>query len=164
MGLTEGSDGCGFEGSYPSDRTGFAPGTRLPNCNAIPIPNSGAGCPITPNALVVQTESPVELDISNASREHVITKDGGITEQWLRQHINVWAVPEDDGTYGWTMVLPIDNYDIALDGIATGPYTLKLTSFSDSGTFTQTVIEGTTSEGQRDEFSFVEVLFSESFE
>ena len=66
--------------------------------------------------------------------------------------------------FGWTLVLPEDDYEVDLIGTGTGPYRLKFTRFYEDGEPLETVIDSTTAPGQVDEYDFIDRLFIDSFE
>lgn len=138
--------GCGFEGLYSNNRDEFE-GTVVDSCTVA----SPKG-PFYPDAVVVTTESPVDILASNAKGQRVETKDGKIFVQELDSGIHSFATPHEDGTYGWTLVLPRDDYDIQLLGTGEGPYKLTLTTFDENGERVDEVSEGTTQPGQMDEY------------
>ena len=80
------------------------------------------------------------------------TREGRIYLQELDSGIHSFATPHEDGTFGWTLVLPPDDYDIDLLGTGEGPYKLTLTTFDANGEPVETVYEGTTQSGQVDEY------------
>lgn len=125
--------GCGFEGTYPDNHDEF-PDTSIPSCGGSAAPDPApATCPIPPDALVVETGSPVELLIQNALGQRVETHLGQISMQELDSGIFSWPVPHDDGTWAWTIALPKDDYTVQVVGVGDGPYTLKLTNFDPLG-------------------------------
>ena len=150
--------GCGFEGLYADNADSFAR-PRAGGCGA-----PAASCPIAPNALVVTTESPVEVRATNTRGQRVETLDGGILHQELDTRITSMAFPHADGTFGWTLVLPPDDYALDLIGSGTGPYRLTMTRFDQQGMPQNEVVDGMTEPGQIDQFVFDETLFSDSFE
>ena len=81
------------------------------------------------------------------------TKDGLIVTQGLSSGIYSMAFPHADGTYAWTLVLPVDDYDVKLVGTRTGPYKLTLTTFDADGNPVDQVTEGHTTPGQVDDYA-----------
>src|SRR5512138_78233 len=144
----EGVIGCGFEGAYPDNQDEFR--TAVPNACRHEAPPPA--CPYYPNATIVRTESPVDILASNSQGQRVETRDGEIYLQELDSGIHSFATPHEDGTFGWTLVLPPDDYDIDLLGTGEGPYKLTLTTFDANGEPVETVYEGTTQSGQVDEY------------
>lgn len=148
----EPANGCGFEGAYSSTNDEFE-GAIPADCRTQPQNDvSGPSCPFFPDAVVVQTESPVEILAANPQGQRVETLGGSIFVQELDSGIHSIATPHDDGTFGWTLVLPADDYDIQLLGTAAGPYKLTLKQFNENGERVETVIEGTTESGQVDNY------------
>lgn len=145
----EGPGGFGFEGSYPENVTDFTVGGVSPAGGA---PSNPATCPFTPDAVVITTQSPVEIIATSSSGKQVRTKDGAIVAQELDSGIHSMAFPHDDGTFAWTLVLPPDDYDVKLVGTRAGPYTLTLTTFDADGNPVDKVTEGFTNPDQIDEY------------
>lgn len=121
--------GCGFEGVYIDNQNEFS--GALPKCGkpVNNIPPEDAICPFYPDAVVVKTDSPVEITIINPEGKKVQTSGNQITVQELGKNIVSFVTPHEDGTYGWTIVLPKDDYDIELTGVKDGNYTLTLTTY-----------------------------------
>lgn len=146
--------GCGFEGAYV-DNAGEFMGAPVPAaCQATtrqPDP-AAMTCPFYPDALLVRTESPVDLVITNSKGQRVRTSGGVIAEQGLDSGIFSYPVAHDDGTFGWTLVLPKDDYDVALTGTGTGPYKLTMREYDTAGKRVDRVIEGDTVPGRVDAF------------
>lgn len=142
----EGVGGCGFEGMYPDNTDEFEHPSR-PTCGRELQPQT---CPAVPDAVIVRTESPVEIRATNARGQRVETLDGGILTQSLDSGIHSFVSPHEDGTFGWTLVLPKDDYDIELLGTGEGSYTLMLTTFDENADppAKTMVEEGTTQSGQ----------------
>jgi hypothetical protein len=143
------SNGAGFEGEYPDNATEFTIGGSAPE----PIPpDAPMTCPIAPDAVMVTTHSPVEVIVTNSRGQRVETKDGQIVAQELGTGIQSMAFPHEDGTYAWTLVLPVDDYKVQLRGTRVGPYQLTLTTFAPDGTPTEKVTDGFTNPDQIDEY------------
>lgn len=119
--------GCGFEGLYRDNKDEFE--RILGNCEVLPQPTSPQTCPIAPDAVILQTESPVELIITNSSDQKVRTENGIIVEQGLESGITSYASQHEDGSYGWIIVLPEDDYNVELIGTADGEYTFTSVTF-----------------------------------
>jgi len=135
----------GFEGRYGYNSAEFG-GTPDP----LPV---GASCPFEPDAVVVTTESPVDIIATNSRGQRVETQDGKIIAQELDGGIHSMAFPHGDGTYGWTLVLPKAHYDIQLRGTRAGSYRLTLTNYAADGTPSSVVTSGTTAVGQVDRYT-----------
>ena len=135
----------GFEGLYGYNSAEFG-GTPAPA-------PAGASCPFEPDAVVVTTESPVEIIATNSRGQRVETQDGKIIAEELDGGIHSMAFPHGDGTYGWTLVLPKDHYDVQLRGTRAGSYRLTLTNYAADGTPSSVVTSGTTSVGQVDRYT-----------
>lgn len=152
--VMEGGRGCGFEGVYPDNNDVFRePLTCATESTLTPRTEKVASCPIYPDAVTVQTESPVEIHLKNARGQRVETQDGRIVAQELDSEIFSWALPHDDGTYAWTLVLPKDEYDIQLVGTGTGPYKLTFTTFDAEGRAVADVYEGVATPGQTSDYT-----------
>jgi hypothetical protein len=136
----------GFEGRYPTNESEFAPGA------ADTPPAPAVSCPAAPNAVAVGTNSPVELVITNPRGQKVETRDGLIVTQQLDGGIFSVAFPHQDGTYAWTVALPLDDYDIKVVGTRTGAYRLTRTTFDPAGNPVDVVTDGFTNPGQTDEY------------
>lgn len=151
--IEEGTPGCGFEGMYPDNADEFEHPQR-PSCGRDLQPQT---CPAFPDAVIVRTESPVEIIATNSRGQRVETLAGGILTQTLDSGIHSFASPHEDGTFGWTLVLPKDNYDIELLGTDEGPYKLMLTIFdeNDEPPVKTVVEEGTTRPDQINGYSLV---------
>lgn len=140
---TQGND-YGFEGRYAHNRDEFG-GT------VEPAPE-GPNCPFAPDAVTVTTESPVEIIVTNSRGQRVETQAGKISIQELDSPIHSMAFPHMDGTFGWTLVLPVDDYDVQLRGTQEGAYRLTLTTYDEDGTPNDVVTSGTTTPGQVDTY------------
>ena len=140
----------GFEGEYSNNGVEFTYGGVFPEPIA-PDPNP-AQCALPPDAVTVVTESPVDLLITDSAGNVVRTSSDEIVEQSLGMGIHSMAFEHDDGSYGWVIVLPKDNYKVQLTGYATGPYTLTMTTYNDQGEPEETVIHGYTEAGQVETF------------
>ncbi|MEJ0085662.1 MAG: hypothetical protein WDO72_08270 [Pseudomonadota bacterium] len=140
----------GFEGSYPTNQQEFTYGgsTPAPRPTATPL-----ACPITPEGVMITTESPVEITATNSQGKRVLTDNGMIVTQELGTGIHSMGFEHDDGTFGWTMLLPLDDYDVQLRGVGTGAYRLTLTTFDADGNPVKKVTDGFTNPGQIDRFS-----------
>ena len=124
-----------FDGTYPATGTflGASSGT----------------CTFAPRAMVVSTRSPVDINLVNASGQQLqTTQQGTLALDQLPEPTTYYLGVDPAGYEDWDLVLPVDRYKVTLTGIATGSYTLTLTSFSASGTPIQTVVHGTTAPGQ----------------
>jgi hypothetical protein len=146
----EGNRNDGFEGLYPTNATEFVHGG---GAYTPPAADPSVSCPIGPEAAVVGTNSPVELIITNSRGQEIRTEAGNIVAQELDGGIFSMAFPHEDGTYAWTIVLPKDDYDIQVVGVATGPYQLIRTTFDEDGNPVDEVTNGSTSLGQTDEYT-----------
>lgn len=145
-------EGIGFEGRYAHNDAEFTFG-GLPAATAPePDPMDLVSCPLPPDAVMVTTESPVDILLSNPRGQRVETQGGMLVVQELDTGIHSIAFPHDDGTYGWTLLLPRDHYDIKLVGTAAGPYRIKLATFDENGQPVEFVTEGTTAPGQVDAY------------
>jgi MYXO-CTERM domain-containing protein len=150
--------GCGFEGAYADNSGQF---TRTPPALCLAKSNQEAdlasqaqSCPFYPDAVVVRTESPVDLLITNARGQRVQTTGGLITQQELDGGIFSFPTRHQDGTYGWVVVLPRDKYDNALTGTGAGPYKLTMRQFDTNGERVDKVIEGVAAPAHVDNFVF----------
>ncbi len=143
----------GFEGQYADNRHEFVIGGGTPPAPA-PASGSGLSCSFAPDAMVVTTASPVEILVTNPLGQRVETEDGRIVTQELDGGIHAMAFPHEDGTYGWTLVLPVDDYDIELRGIADGHYELTLMTFDETGAPIEEVTSGSTFPGQVLQYEF----------
>jgi len=141
-----GSGDYGFEGRYGYNAAEFGGGTPEPA-------PAGVSCPFVPDAVVVTTESPVEILVTNSRGQRVETQDGKILKEELDGGIHSMAFPHVDGTYGWTLVLPPDEYDVQLRGTRAGSYKLTLTTFAPDGTPNAVVTSGVTTPGQVDQYA-----------
>jgi len=135
----------GFEGKYGHNSVEFG--------GTVPQPPAVDSCPFAPDAVVVNTESPVEIILTNSRGQRVETSDGGIITQELDSGIHSMAFPHIDGTYGWTLALPVDDYDVQLRGTREGSYRLTLTTFGADGTPDNVVTSGVTSPGKIDAYA-----------
>lgn len=142
----EDTEGCGFEGVYSTNADEFRSGRTA--CRVPEPAQTPPTCPAYPDAVIVRTESPVDILLSNSKDQRVETRGGQIFLQELESGIHSFSTPHADGTFGWTLVLPEDDYDIQLLGTGEGPYRLTLTKFDAEGNPVQTVHEGTTASGQ----------------
>lgn len=142
--------GCGYEGAYAGDHGEFG-ATPPPGCTsrASLEPKS---CPFYPDAVLVRTESPVDLTATNSRGQRVQTSGGLISMQELDGNIFSFPVPHEDGTFGWTLVLPKDEYDIGLTGTGTGPYKLTIRTYDADGKAVDKVVEGQTESGRVEQF------------
>lgn len=140
-------DGCGFEGLYVDNGGEFA---RSPSGAC--IGQGATSCPIAPDTVAVTTESPVELRVTNALNQRIETQNGRIVRQEVPGNFTSMALAHEDGTFGWTLALPVGDYDIDLIGTATGPYTLKITKFDEQGGPVHRVLQGDTAPGQVDNY------------
>lgn len=136
----------GFEGRYGNNGSEFGAGASVPEPPA-------ASCPFAPSAITVSTESPVDLIITNARGQRVETLGGETIAQELDGAIQGMAFPHADGSYGWTLVLPPDDYDVQLRGNGSGPYRLTLTTYRADGSADAVTTSGTTTPGQVDRYS-----------
>lgn len=140
----------GFEGQYADNGAEFTlDGQAAPVVQA-PLPMS---CPMAPDAVVITTESPVEIIATNRSGQRIRTQDGKLVDQGLATGITSMAFPHADGTFGWTLVLPRDHYDVQLVGTRTGTYKLIMTTFNDQGEPVRVVTEGTTAPGKTETYA-----------
>lgn len=146
----------GFEGEYSNNAAEFTVGGSTPDPIA-PDPNPSQ-CALPPEAVTVVTASPVDLVITNSSGAVVETSGDEIVQQSLGMGIHSMAFEHDDGSYGWVIVLPKDDYTVTLTGYATGPYTLTMTTYNDQGEPQETVIEGYTEAGQVETFELTDAL------
>lgn len=142
--------GCGFEGAYADNEGDFA-GSVPSECRQQSFPEAKS-CPFFPDAVMLRTESPVDLRITNSKGQRVHTSGGEISLQELDNPIFAYPVPHDDGTYGWTIVLPRDRYDVQLEGVGDGPYKLTMRNYDADGKRVDEVIEGDTVPGRVDVF------------
>ncbi|HRX90687.1 MAG TPA: hypothetical protein P5528_14705 [Steroidobacteraceae bacterium] len=94
----------------------------------------------------------MDLVITNSRAQRVETNGGQIKVQELPDGIASYPTQHEDGTFGWLMVLPKDNYDIKLVGTGQGPYKLTTVNYEDDGQANTTVYEGTTQLGQADDY------------
>lgn len=152
--------GCGFEGLYADNAGDFA----RPRAGSCVRPGDVTSEPSDPNAVVIRTESPVDLHITNLDGQRVDTEGGQITVQELGRTINSMALPHGDGTFAWTLVLPKADYTLDLIGTGDGPYRLTVTHFGLDGEPIEAVHESTTSNGQVDHFDLTYTLFGGGFE
>ncbi len=140
--------GCGLEGVYTDNRNQFT--NNVPDsCVSAAAPS----CPFFPTAVVVQTQSPVDIIATNSRGRIVQTNGGTIGLQELQTGIWSFPVQHTDGTFAWTLVLPPDDYDVKLQGTGTGPYKLTLTKFDDNGNAVNQEYEGDTTPGQINDYS-----------
>ena len=144
----EAAEGCGLEGVYPDNRDEFL---NVPSSCGANVPAQQT-CPAFPDAVTVMTESPVDILVTNSKGQRVETQGGMVFLQELDTGIHSFATPHEDGTFGWLLVLPEDDYDIQLLGTGEGPYKLTLTKFDADGNPVQTVHEGTTVSGQVNDY------------
>lgn len=139
--------GCGFEGMYSDNKHEFEGKNFPPSCVAASPPG-----PFYPDAVVLLTESPVDILATNPKGQRVETRGGEIFLQELDSGIHSFAEPHEDGTFAWTLVLPKDDYDVKLLGTGAGPYKLTLRKFDADGERIDAVYEGTTEPGQVDDY------------
>jgi len=145
----EGAGADGFEGRYLDNATEFSwNGAAAPE--QARNPNTW---PVTPEAVQVSTESPVEIVLTNPAGQRVVTENGMIVTQELDTTIYATATRHDDGTYAWTILLPADEYKVKLKGVGDGPYTFTRTTFSADNEAIDEVVTGTTAPGQVDKFT-----------
>ncbi len=142
--------GCGFEGLFQHNRDEFE-GNLPSGC----MTKTQQSCPLLPDGVIVRTQSPVDLVISNSAAKKVETLEGKVLLQELDGGIHSFATPHEDGTYGWLMVLPKDNYDIQLKGTGEGSYTLTTVTYDTQGEPTISEYEGSTSAGQTQDYQVV---------
>ncbi len=145
--IVQGVAGCGLEGAYPDNIDEFS--NAPAQCGARVEAQT---CPAFPDTVTVRTQSPVDILMTNSKGQRVETRGGRVFLQELDSGIHSFATPHEDGTFGWLLVLPEDDYDIQLLGTGEGPYTLTLTKFDDEGNAIQTVHEGTTASGQVNDY------------
>jgi MYXO-CTERM domain-containing protein len=149
--------GCGFEGAYADNSSQFA--RTPPSMCAVKsnqeadIASNAQSCPFYPNAVVVRTESPVDLLITNSRGQRVQTTGGLVTQQELDGGIFSFPERHLDGTYAWVVVLPKDKYDIALTGTGSGPYKLTMRKFDASGARVDKVVEGVAAPARVENFT-----------
>ncbi len=144
---TGGADATyGFEGRYAYNSAEFG------GASAAPAP-AAVSCPFAPDAVMVTTESPVEVILTNSRGQRVVTGNGLIVTQELDGGINSLGFRHMDGSYGWTLGLPLDTYNVQLRGTGTGPYRLTLTTFAADGTRSDVVTSGSTTPGQIDQYT-----------
>ncbi len=148
--IVQGTEGCAFEGLYPDNIDDFL-NPLVKDCGAEVLPPS---CPAFPDAVTVRTQSPVDILATNSKGQRVETRGGQVFVQELDTGIHSFSTPHEDGTFGWLLVLPEDDYDIQLLGTGEGPYKLTLTRFDDDGSPIEEVREGTTTPGQVDDYEF----------
>jgi len=141
-------EGCGFEGVYTDNANEFR--GQTPRCGTRTA--AAQSCPVMPEAVIVRTESPVDIQISNNRAQRVETKNGIIVSQQLGTGIYSFPTRHEDGTFGWLLVLPKDDYDIKLVGTGQGSYKLTTATFNERGQADTTVHEGTTQLGQMDDY------------
>jgi hypothetical protein len=134
----------GFEGRYAHNSDQFG--------GVVPPAPAAATCPAAPDAVAVTTESPVDLVITNSRGQRVETQGGMLVTQQLDGPIHSMAIAHGDGTYGWTLVLPVDDYDVKLRGTQAGSYRLTMTTYAADGTPRPVVTSGTTSSGKVDAY------------
>lgn len=134
----------GFEGRYAHNRDEFG--------GIVPPPPDAPNCPFAPDAMSITTESPVEIIVTNSRGQRVQTQAGKILTQELDSPIHSMVFPHLDGTFGWTLVLPVDDYDVQLVGTQVGSYRLTLTTYEEDGTPNDVVTTGATSPGQVDTY------------
>ena len=138
----------GFEGRYSDNGAEFGGTPAAPE-------SPGASCPFAPSAVTVSTESPVDLIITNSRGQRVETRGEATIAQELDGAIQSMAFPHADGTFGWTLVLPVDDYDVQLRGTGTGPYRLTLTTYGADGVPNAVSTSGATTPGQVDRYTVV---------
>lgn len=131
--------GTFFEGPYPSSTEQHSPITQP--------------CLLAPDVVVVSTGSPIDLRITNSSGQRVQTQRTEVVVNELDGGLHAYDFPkEEDGTTEWTLVLPIDHYDIEIVGNGDGPYTLTLTTFDEYGMPVDEVHTGTAAFGRTETF------------
>jgi hypothetical protein len=151
------NQGCGFEGLYADNAGQFG---RTKNCGQPAVET----CPVAPDAVTFTTESPVDLRITNPGGQRVETVANAIAVQELDTPIYSMAFPHTDGTYGWTIVLPTDDYEVELIGTGPGPYRFTMTRFEPDGEPTRTTIEGTAEAGRTQPLPFIwDAVFVDGF-
>src|SRR5690606_12995849 len=116
--------GCGFEGAYGDNAEDFS--RAPPGACTVQIDPEPQSCPFYPDAVMLRTESPVDILLTNPRGQRVQTSGGEIALQELDGRIFSFPVAHEDGTFGWTLVLPKDQYDVKLTGTGTGPYKLTM--------------------------------------
>ena len=142
--------GKGFEGWYEHNQPEFTHGGGP----AEPVPaDAPMTCPLPPEAVMITTRSPVEIIATNSAGKRVVTENGFVVAQELGTGIHSMAFPHEDGTFGWSLLLPKDDYDIEVVGTRTGAYTLILTTFDEDGNPVEALTEGFTNPGQTDEYA-----------
>jgi hypothetical protein len=134
----------GFEGRYAYNSVEFG---GQPDAWAMP-PDT----PTSEDAIVVNTQSPVEILLTNSRGQRVETRAGKLVTQELDGAIWSIASPHEDGTFAWTIALPPDRYDVQLRGIASGSYRLTLATYTD-GIAKETITDGQTSPDQINQYS-----------
>lgn len=140
--------GCGFEGQYSDNGEQFQ-GVQLPQCTYTPPAETDfQTCGYYPDVTMIRTQSPVEILLTNSKGQHVQTLDGKILMHEFDQGIHSFPTQHEDGTWGWVLALPKDDYDIELQGVAEGSYTLTVTTFDENGEAEETVYEGETTQDQ----------------
>ncbi len=129
-------EGCGFEGLYSDNEDTFdAP--RKPNCIAglgldedgVPLPFT---CPIFPDAQIVWTRSPVDIRLTSLQGYEVVTDGDIVSFNEQLGGVFAWNTPHDDGSNGWLMAVPRDDYDIELIGNDDGPVTFTTITVDDT--------------------------------
>jgi hypothetical protein len=140
----------GFEGRYTDNVAEFTVGNVPTISEGEPIRKTM--CAWAPDAVVVGTNSPVEILATNSRGQRVQTQGDKLAVYELDNDIHAMAFPHGDGTYAWTLVLPRDDYKIQLLGTRAGPYELTLTTFDANGQPVQQVTHGETSPGLVEDF------------
>ena len=144
--------GCGYEGAYTGNHGEFR-GAIPAACGTQISPQPTQSCPFFPDAVMVRTESPVNIQITNSRGQRLQTNGGEITMQQLDSRIFAYREPHADGTFGWTLALPKDRYDIALTGTGNGgAYTLTMRRYDTNRKQMDEVIKGSTVAGRVDSF------------
>ena len=141
----------GFEGRYGDNGPEF---TFDGSTAALPEPPPPMGtCPFAPDAVVIATGSPVDLIVTNPRGQRIVTEDGLLVAQELDGGIFSMAFPHEDGTFGWTLVLPRDDYEVQVIGTRVGDYTLTRTTFNAAGEPVDEVTQGFTEPGKVENFA-----------
>lgn len=150
--------GCGFEGVYQANVDEFANSAVVPTC----VTRQARSCPILPDAVIIESQSPVDILLTNPQSQQIQTQGGIILEQQLEEGIHSFATLHDDGSYGWLLVLPKNDYDIQLTGTAEGTYTLTTVTFNENGEANESVFEGSTALQQISQYQVIDTQVPES--
>ena len=162
--MAEGPERKFFEGQFIDNGSEFVAGGGTPPATGA-WPMEGLTCPFAPDAVVVGTESPVELVITNSQGQQIETDRGALVAQELDATIFAASFPHEDGTFAWALSLPVDTYNVQLRGVAEGSYELRLTTFDGAGNMLEEVISGSTSPGLLEEFTVTpELIFRDRFQ